>query len=126
MANYKKIKVGSNNSNDITIDASSISRNHAEFFIDDEDNVFLTDLNSSFGTFVNDIRIKEPVLLNLKDKVTLGDQITINHEKLLNESYSINEIVNYINKRSWWIRNFDILIIYLINLIILCVFYLTT
>jgi len=126
LANYKKIKVGSNNSNDITIDASSISRNHAEFFIDDEDNVFLTDLNSSFGTFVNDIRIKEPVLLNLKDKVTLGDQITINHEKLLNESYSINEIVNYINKRSWWIRNFDILIIYLINLIILCVFYLTT
>jgi len=126
LANYKKIKVGSNNSNDITIDASSISRNHAEFFIDDEDNVFLTDLNSSFGTFVNDIRIKEPVLLNLKDKVTLGDHITINHEKLLNESYSINEIVNYINKRSWWIRNFDILIIYLINLIILCVFYLTT
>ena len=50
----KLIKIGRTEGNDLVIkDDTTISRNHAEIFQDDEGNIFLTDLNSSNGTFVN-------------------------------------------------------------------------
>jgi len=59
---------------DIVLDHITISRAHAEFFIDPQLNVFLTDLNSSYGTFVNLMRISEPVLLSKGDIVSFGDE----------------------------------------------------
>ena len=64
----KLIKIGTSNKNDIVIDGdNTVSRQHLQIFIDDESNVFVTDLNSMNGTFVNGEIIKEPVLLKPYD-----------------------------------------------------------
>lgn len=70
--NHKTIKVGRSRDNDVVLDHSSVSRHHLEFFYDDLGNVFLTDLNSSNGTFVNGRRITGSVQLNHNDIVKAG------------------------------------------------------
>jgi pSer/pThr/pTyr-binding forkhead associated (FHA) protein len=68
------IRIGRETTNDLVMDHVTISRRHAELFVDEEQNVFLSDLNSMYGTYVNGQRIKESVILKRKDKVTLGDK----------------------------------------------------
>jgi len=68
----KKIRLGRSRDNDIILDHSSVSRNHLELFYDEFGNVFLTDLNSSNGTFVNGRRITGSVQLNQNDIVKAG------------------------------------------------------
>jgi len=70
--NHQTIRIGRSRENDIVLDHSSISRHHAELFYDSMGNVFLTDLNSSNGTFVNGRRIMGSVQLNQNDIVKLG------------------------------------------------------
>jgi hypothetical protein len=70
--NHKTIRIGRSRDNDIVLDHSSISRHHAELFYDSMGNVFLTDLNSSNGTFVNGRRVQGSVQLNHSDMVKLG------------------------------------------------------
>lgn len=69
---HKLIKVGRDSSNDIVISDSSVSRFHLELFYDEEGNVFLTDLNSTNGTFVNGNRVKGSIKLQTYDIVKLG------------------------------------------------------
>ena len=50
------IKIGKSPSNDIYREFQgdpTVSREHCEIFIDNDNNIFLTDLNSTNGTFVN-------------------------------------------------------------------------
>ena len=71
----KLIKIGTSNKNDIVIDGdNTVSRQHLQIFIDDESNVFVTDLNSMNGTFVNGEIIKEPVLLKPYDILKIGNK----------------------------------------------------
>ena len=70
--NHKIIRVGRSRDNDVVLDHSSVSRHHLELFYDDFGNVFLTDLNSSNGTFVNGKRINGSVQLNHNDIVKAG------------------------------------------------------
>jgi len=70
--NIKTIKIGRLKDNDIVIDNSSVSRYHCQLFIDNSGNVFLTDLNSSNGTYVNGIRIKDSVQLRTTDVLKCG------------------------------------------------------
>lgn len=70
--NHRKVTVGRSKSNDVVIDNPTVSRNHLEFFYDSEGNVFLTDLNSLNGTFVNGQRITGSVLLSPFDVVIAG------------------------------------------------------
>ena len=69
---HKIIRIGRSSNNDIILNHPSISRRHAELFYDSMGNVFLTDLNSSNGTFVNGKRISGSVQLNEHDIVKLG------------------------------------------------------
>lgn len=69
---YKKIKIGRSKDNDIVLEHSSVSRFHLELFYDDLGNVFLTDLNSSNGTFINGRRIVGSVQLKSNDIVKAG------------------------------------------------------
>lgn len=72
------IKVGRNyntknllsNSNDPTV-----SKLHLQLFIDDDFNVFVTDLNSSNGTYVNHNRLSNPMLLQEGDMLAAGNCI---------------------------------------------------
>ena len=87
----KLIKIGTSNKNDIVIDGdNTVSRQHLQIFIDDESNVFVTDLNSMNGTFVNGEIIKEPVLLKPYDILKIGNTL-INWKAYLADNVSTND-----------------------------------
>jgi hypothetical protein len=44
--------------NDFQLDHLSISRNHACIFVDTDANIYLVDMASSAGTFLNDVKIE--------------------------------------------------------------------
>lgn len=60
--------VGRHQSADIVLQAAEISRKHAAFLLKDQA-LWLEDLNSSNGTFVNDLRIEQETLLKQGDIV---------------------------------------------------------
>lgn len=68
---------------DFHFDNQSVSRCHAEIFVDPEKNVFLSDLNSTNGTYVNGIKICEPVLLRRGDKLEIGNKILVDWESFI-------------------------------------------
>jgi pSer/pThr/pTyr-binding forkhead associated (FHA) protein len=72
--NHRIIRVGRDSGNDLVMDHVTISRKHLELFIDKDQNVFLSDMNSMYGTFLNNERIVSPVLLQKDDIVYLGDK----------------------------------------------------
>ena len=77
-ANYQILKIGKSPSNNvfkIFNNDPTVSNIHCEIFIDDEGNKFLTDLNSTNGTFVNGNKIKNSVRLEKHDILKLGNTI---------------------------------------------------
>ncbi len=71
----KTIKVGRSTSNDIIIDAVSVSENHLELIQDQNNSCFINDLSSEQGTYVNGNRISEIALLKAGDVVHVGDEL---------------------------------------------------
>ena len=66
------ISIGRSKDNDIVIDDLSVSRKHAILEKDETGKFFLTDLNSSNGTFVNNVRITEKTAITTNDHILLG------------------------------------------------------
>lgn len=65
-------KVGRSSKNNIVIDDERVSTKHAEFRYDDG-RLYLTDMSSRNGTFVNGNRIEaEEIELFLGDRVVIG------------------------------------------------------
>lgn len=64
--------VGRSPSADIVVGAGYVSARHARFSLMGQ-NLFVEDLGSTNGTFVNDQQILDPVALNDGDAVTVGD-----------------------------------------------------
>ena len=82
----KIIKIGKASDNDIVIDGdSTVSRSHMQMFIDDEANVFVTDLSSLNGTFINGVKISDSVKLNTFDIVKVGNSLINWKEYLLDD-----------------------------------------
>lgn len=54
-------RIGKKEDNDLVLDEKTVSRNHVEI-VQAEDSYMLKDLNSTNGTFINDIRVKEAYL----------------------------------------------------------------
>ncbi len=71
----QQIKIGKASTNDIVIKDTSVSREHLEIFIDDDKNVFITDLGSTNGTYVNGIRIYKSVKLETFDILLVGNSL---------------------------------------------------
>lgn len=69
----KQIKIGRGENCDVVLKDAAVSREHLEIFQDDEGNTFLTDLNSSNGTFVNGKRVSGSVKLSQNDIVKVGN-----------------------------------------------------
>jgi pSer/pThr/pTyr-binding forkhead associated (FHA) protein len=76
--NYQKIVIGRDKKCDLLLTHDSISRKHAELFIDLDGNVFITDLNSKNGTYVNGRRIYQSDQLFQGDTLVVGDKIEVN------------------------------------------------
>jgi len=66
--------VGRDNEAGLVVGRSSVSRQHARLFLDDDGNWWVEDLNSTNGTFVNETRIKNKQLAD-SDQVRFGDAI---------------------------------------------------
>jgi len=89
MYNFRIIKIGRDPNNDIVIDRHSISRNHLEVFINEEGTVFVTDLNSSNGTFINGNRISGTEILHPGDILRLGVERPIRWQNWLKQLDSV-------------------------------------
>lgn len=66
------LRIGSNVDNDMVIESEGVDGNHLELFCDSSGNVFITDLNTKNGTFINGEELNGYALLNQGDKVVLG------------------------------------------------------
>lgn len=87
----KQFKVGKSKTNDIVINDPTVSREHLEIFVDDEKNVFITDLKSTNGTYVNSNRIYEPVKLKTLDVLKIGNTL-IDWTKFTKNDDSLNDV----------------------------------
>lgn len=76
--NYQKILIGRDSRCDLVLNHDSISRKHAELFIDLDGNVFITDLKSKNGTYINGRRVYDSEQLFNGDKLIVGDKIEVN------------------------------------------------
>jgi hypothetical protein len=78
--------------NDIQLTHESISRSHLEVFIDEEGNVFITDLDTKNGTFVNGHPIVGDTKLIHGDILKLGVGRPVQWEKWIHLDTTVGEI----------------------------------
>lgn len=85
-----KNKIGRNPSLGIVLNHPSISKEHAMIEFDKEMKAFITDFNSSNGTFVNNQRIPEGSMIKLKtnDLITFGKDNSVFQFSYNNERYN--------------------------------------
>jgi pSer/pThr/pTyr-binding forkhead associated (FHA) protein len=94
------IKIGKESSNDICFNSDpTVSRNHCQIFVDDDGNKFLTDLNSTNGTFVNNNKISDPVMLSKFDIVRAGNSL-VNWKEFLKISNNESKVLDQTNSNS--------------------------
>ncbi|MBS1117991.1 MAG: diguanylate cyclase [Deltaproteobacteria bacterium] len=67
--------VGRDNDAGFVVNRSSVSRNHARLYVDDEGSWWVVDLGSTNGTFVNEARLARAQQLVDSDQVRFGDAI---------------------------------------------------
>lgn len=81
--------LGNNNMpNEIQIDHPTVSRSHLSVFINDDNEVFITDLDSANGTYVNGNRISGDYQLKAGDILKLGMAPPIKWTRWLEEEIS--------------------------------------
>ena len=90
------LKIGTFLNNELVIDEAGIDPHHLELFCDEYGNVFITDLKSINGTFVNDKALDGFKLLVAGDKVRLGKTYFFDWENLILSSNSIAKQVDVV------------------------------
>lgn len=84
------LRIGSSVNNDMVIDSEGVDGNHLELFCDLEGNVFITDLNTKNGTYINGEELNGYALLKQGDKVVLGHHYVFRWESFVrNESSEV-------------------------------------
>lgn len=86
------LRIGRAPENDLVINLDDIGNLHLELFRDATGNVFITDMESPFGTYVNNKRLKGYTLLGMGDEVRLGDSYMLKWEKYTIEPDSIPRV----------------------------------
>ncbi len=94
--NKLHLKIGTFSNNELVIDDAGIDPHHLELFCDEYGNVFITDLKSTNGTFVNDKALDGFKLLVAGDKVRLGKTYFFDWENLILSSNSIAKQVDVV------------------------------
>jgi pSer/pThr/pTyr-binding forkhead associated (FHA) protein len=128
------ITVGRSQRNDVILNLPYVSEHHLQLFRDKDGNIFITDLDSVEGTFINGVRLNGIALLNPKDKVKVGTElfqwttlypdlqviepITKVKEAIKPEIKSAEKEKAKI-KKPWYIEHKDLIIIYGIDLLLI-------
>lgn len=81
--NYQLIKIGRSGDNDIKLSHASVSRHHAEIFVDADGNIFVRDLKSSNGTFINDVKIEGGNELKPGDVLRVGVEDIVDWQRMI-------------------------------------------
>ena len=93
------LRIGSNPDNDMVIVSDGVDGSHLELFCDNEGNVFITDLNTKNGTFINGEELNGYALLSQGDKVVLGRHYVFRWESFVRKESIVEPISNNINRR---------------------------
>ncbi len=80
------IKVGKSPLNDVCIDDKRVSDFHLELFRDVEGNIYLTDLKSEHGTYVNDKRMDDAIQLAIRDEVKVANAFALNWQAIIQKA----------------------------------------
>ena len=72
-----ELVLGRGTQSGVRVEDDGISRRHARFFLDHEDEFCVQDLGSSNGTFVNGEEIKKSVRLKNGDKIRVGSKTVL-------------------------------------------------
>ena len=123
------IRIGSAIDNQLVIENSGIDPYHLELFSDSNGNVFITDLNTKNGTYVNGRLLDGFTMLTFGDKVVLGQHHLFRWESYMQEkSNSKNsqknnrtEEISYYSTAQYKKVNIQIIIIYFLITVILLV-----
>ena len=67
------LAIGRDKNNDLVLSDPRVSRNHALIRLLSEGSFYLIDNGSSNGSFVNDQRVRRPVLLKDRDRIVIGE-----------------------------------------------------
>lgn len=94
------IKIGKDANNDVVIDNSTISRQHAVIIVA-ENVVTIRDLNSTNGVYVNGKRINADTIIKPGDKIQLGSYVS-NYENLTKATNKKDKTV--VNKASGYVQ----------------------
>ena len=81
--NKLHLKIGTSSSNELVLEEVGIDPHHLELFCDEYGNVFITDLKSTNGTFVNNQALDGFKLLVAGDKVRFGKTYIFDWENLI-------------------------------------------
>jgi pSer/pThr/pTyr-binding forkhead associated (FHA) protein len=93
------LRIGGAKDNQLVIESVDIAPYHLELFCDTSGNVFITDLNSEQGTFVNNRRLNGFQLLKKGDRVRFGQNYTFPWEEFIPvQSNKTNEVRNEIKE----------------------------
>jgi pSer/pThr/pTyr-binding forkhead associated (FHA) protein len=75
----------------MVLESEGVDAYHLELFSDTDGNVFITDLNSVNGTFVNGKQLRGFMMLNEGDNVVLGHYFTFRWENFIQKSKPVVE-----------------------------------
>ena len=89
----KVIKIGRAEDNEIVVSKLTVNKHHAQLIFEDA-KILLEDLNSLNGTYVNGERISGQIEIGPNDLVTLADNISIDWQKFLQETSSVEDLDN--------------------------------
>jgi len=84
----ENVSVGRSTSNDIAINDSEVSRNHARIYLQSGGYV-IEDLNSTNGTYINGQRLIGPHLLRPGETINLGENISLIVDLLYDEDVTL-------------------------------------
>jgi pSer/pThr/pTyr-binding forkhead associated (FHA) protein len=77
------LRIGGAKDNQLVIESVDVAPYHLELFCDTSGNVFITDLNSEQGTFVNNRRLNGFQLLKRGDRVRFGQNYDFQWEGII-------------------------------------------
>ncbi|HKB56708.1 MAG TPA: FHA domain-containing protein [Lacunisphaera sp.] len=68
----RPLSIGRSSTNDIPVNGTEVSRRHTLINVQEGGQVWVVDLGSTNGTYLNDRRVIRPTALNNGDRITLG------------------------------------------------------